>query len=197
MTVEGRPPADVSIVVPTYRRPGILHETLRALLGLDGSGAAIEVLVVDDGHDAASAEVVTALQRPGVRLEYHRPQGKGAAAARNHGARLARHAILLFVDDDIILKPDSLTRDRRALERFAPCAVNARWEFAPELLNNLQSTPFGRYRIEVEKWVKARLHKAPVADRYLEAEGLTACNLALLREVFGRLGGFDESFPHA
>jgi GT2 family glycosyltransferase len=49
----------------------------------------------------------------------------------------------------------------------------------------------------VEKWVKTGLARAPLADRYLEVEGLTACNLALLRDDFWRLGGFDESFPHA
>jgi GT2 family glycosyltransferase len=197
MTRGSRLPDDVSIVVPTFRRPAILCETLSALLRLDVPKERLEVFVVDDGRDDASAAVVAALPSDGVRLEYQRPQGRGAAAARNHGARLARHGILLFVDDDIILRPDSLARYRRALESFAPCAVNARWEFAPELLRGLGSTPFGRYRIEVEKWVKTGLARAPLADRYLEVEGLTACNLALLRDDFWRLGGFDESFPHA
>lgn len=192
-----RLPDDVSIVVPTFRRPAILRETLSALLRLDIPDGRLEVLVIDDGREDASAEVVATLPSDVVRLEYHRPEGRGAAAARNHGARLARHGILVFVDDDIILRPDSLARYRRALNCFAPCAVNARWEFAPELFRSLESTPFGRYRIEVEKWVKTGLGRSPLADRYLEVEGLTACNLALLREDFWRLGGFDEGFPHA
>ena len=81
--------------------------------------------------------------------------------------------MLLFVDDDIILRPDSLDRYRTALARFYPCAVNARWEFAPELLQGLNATPFGRYRIEVEKWVKTGLGRGPLEDRYLEVEGLS------------------------
>ena len=190
-------PDGVSIVVPTFRRPAILRETLRALLDLDFPAAQLEVLVVDDGRDDTSAEVVAAMPPGGARLEYHRPEGRGAAGARNHGARLARNGILLFVDDDIILKRDSLLRYRRALERFAPCAVNARWEFAPELLKGLMATPFGRYRIEVERWVKTGLARAPLEGPYQEIEGLTACNLAILRDDFRRLGGFDESFPHA
>jgi GT2 family glycosyltransferase len=49
----------------------------------------------------------------------------------------------------------------------------------------------------VEKWVKTGLGRAPLEDRYLEVEGLTACNLAILRDDFWRLGGFDEGFPYA
>jgi GT2 family glycosyltransferase len=198
----GRPhgnrlPDDVTIVVPTFRRPAILRETLSALLDLEFPAELLEVLVVDDGRDEASAQVVAGMPTRGARLEYHRPEGRGAAGARNHGARLARNGVLLFVDDDIILKRDSLLRYRWALEHFAPCAVNARWEFAPALLEGLRATPFGRYRIEVERWIKTGLARVPLEGRYQEIEGLTACNLALLREDFWRLGGFDESFPHA
>jgi GT2 family glycosyltransferase len=190
-------PDGVTIVVPTYRRPAILRQTLHALLDLDFAAERLEVLVVDDGRDEESAAVVAALPSRGPRVEYLRPESRGAAGARNQGARRARHGILLFVDDDIILKRDSIDRYRRALQQFAPCAVNARWEFAPDLLEGLKATPFGRYRIEVEKWVKTGLARAPLEGRYQEIEGLTACNLAILRDDFWRLGGFDESFPHA
>jgi GT2 family glycosyltransferase len=188
---------EVSIVVPTYRRPDILRETLTALLAVDFPKERLQILVIDDGRDDETARVVSDMVSGVVRLEYHRPSGTGAAAARNHGARLARHDLLLFVDDDIILKSDSLCRYQAALARFYPCAVNARWEFSPELLQSLKRTPFGRYRIEVEKWVKTGLGRAPLESGYQEVEGLTACNLALLRDDFWRLGGFDEGFPYA
>ncbi len=190
-------PKGVTIVVPTFRRPAILRQTLHALLDLEFPAAPFEVLVVDDGRDEESAAVVAAIPSAGLRLQYHQPEGRGAASARNHGARLARNGILLFVDDDIVLKRNSLVHYLSALERFAPCAVNVRWEFAPELLEGLMATPFGRYRIEVENWVKARLARVPLEGRYEEIEGLTACNLAIRRDDFWRLGGFDESFPHA
>jgi len=196
---QAREAAGTSVVVPTYRRPAALEETLRALLAMEaGAGEPLEIIVVDDGGgQEMAADVVAALQSPGRRMAYVVSPGSGAAAARNHGARLASGRTLVFVDDDIVVRPDSLLRQQEALATFAPCAVNSRWEFSPELRRELLSTPFGRYRVEVEAWVKSRLERRLLTGAYFEMEGVTACHLALLRDDFWRVGGFDETFPFA
>ncbi len=104
---------------------------------------------------------------------------------------------LVFLDDDIVVKPDSVARLRRTLSTFQPCAANLRWEFAPDFAAQLETTPFGRYRKEVEAWVKAGLARESLSGSYSEVEAVTACNLALRHEHFRLVGGFDESFPHA
>ena len=189
--------ATVSAVVPTFRRPEILAETLRALTATDYPPDLLDVVVVDDAAEPATTRVVSAFEGGAVAVRYRSQKRRGAAAARNLGARLATGKVLLFVDDDIILRPDSVRRQLGALARYAPCAANTRWEFTPALLEALELTPFGRYRLEIERWVKSRIEKKRLDGPYLEAEGMTACFLAIERDHFWRIGGFDEMFPYA
>lgn len=189
--------AVVSVVVPTFRRPEILADTLHAVTTLDYPSDLLEVIVVDDAADAATARVVSACQGGRPVVQYHPQERQGAAAARNVGARVAAGRVLLFVDDDIVLRPDSVQRHLRTLAHYAPCAVAARWEFAPALIESLRGTPFGRYRIGLERWVKSRIDTRRLDGPYLEAEGISACNLAIAREDFWRVGGFSEAFPYA
>jgi glycosyltransferase involved in cell wall biosynthesis len=85
-----------SVVVPTRDRPGALDACLRAL---DAQTLrASEIVVVDDASrdEDAVAAVVGRHQRARV----VRGAGRGPAAARNLGARVARGRIICFTDDD-------------------------------------------------------------------------------------------------
>jgi glycosyltransferase involved in cell wall biosynthesis len=53
----------VSFVVPTYRRPDALAQTLDALLLLERSVEDFEVIVVDDGSGDGTADLVDSLTR--------------------------------------------------------------------------------------------------------------------------------------
>src|SRR5690348_16921300 len=118
----------VSIVVPTFHRPRALRETLSRLLALDYDPTRYEVIVVDDGADATTAEIVGGLQGDGVKLTLDAQDRRGAASARNRGARLAGGELLLFIDDDIVVAPDHLQRHRHTREQHAGALVNGSWE---------------------------------------------------------------------
>jgi len=93
--VSGPPPA-ISVVVPTRDRTGSLASCLDAL---DAQSApSFEVVVVDDAsRDARGVSDVVA-RSPRARVV--RGTGRGPAAARNLGARMARAELLCFTDDD-------------------------------------------------------------------------------------------------
>lgn len=80
----------LSIVIPTFRRPGDLARLLQALEGQGAEDA--EVVVVDNSPEGGA--VVT----PGTRL-IHEPR-PGVAHARNAGVAAARGRFVLFIDDD-------------------------------------------------------------------------------------------------
>jgi GT2 family glycosyltransferase len=193
----------VSIVVPTFRNPGPLSETLASLRALEYPPARYEIVVVDDGSNDGTAGAVEALKGgkpPAVR--YHEQPRAGAAAARNQGARLASGEILIFVDDDMLVPPGLIARHLEALRRHAPAAISGFREFAPELAAQLGSTPFGRFRLAVEP----RQEWGERYERDIEESGgncrphpggLTANDLAVRRDDFFRIGGFDEEFPYA
>jgi GT2 family glycosyltransferase len=187
----------VSFVVPTFRRPDVLAATLAAVARTAFAGDQLEVIVVDDGADADTREVVerARAELPGVR--YLSQQNRGVARARNLGAREAQGDILIFLDDDIVVEPEHIQGHLAAIHSFENALVNGHWEFSPDVAAQLESTPFGRFRIGVERWIKDGIAKTPLDDGRLAPEAVTAANLSVERELFWTLGGFDEDFPFA
>ena len=190
-------PVHVSFVVSTHRRPQALRETLVRLQALDYPRAQYEVIVVDDGPDHSTRRMVAELGAGDVAITYLAQQNAGVARARNLGAARARGELLIFLDDDILVEPDHVARHLAVRETYGDCLVNGHWEFAPELMALLQQTPFGRFRLGVEDWVKAGISKEPIGDGRLRPSGVTACNLSISASRFRAIGGFDESFPFA
>jgi GT2 family glycosyltransferase len=188
-----------SIVVPTFRRADALRDTLAALLTLDYDRDRYEIIVVDDGDDGSAERVLAGFENPGVRIRLERQQRQGAARARNRGAQSADGDFLLFCDDDMVVSASDLRARVRAFERHGDVAVTARWEFSPTATSALQATPFGRYRIELEREFQDGAAGAPLPEdpQSLRMELLGAATMSLARERFLEIGGFDESFPLA
>jgi glycosyltransferase involved in cell wall biosynthesis len=102
---------EVSVVVPTHNRSGLLALTLRSVLWQHDVD--LEVIVVDDGSTDDTAQVVAALGDPRTRRIHH-PTPQGVSAARNHGTTEAAGDWVAFVDDDDLWAPDKLTRQLQA-----------------------------------------------------------------------------------
>lgn len=185
----------VSIVVPTFRRPQILRSTLESLLALDYP-AGYELIIVDDGDDDATAQVIDDLAGS-VRPTLLRQRQRGAASARNAGANASSGDLLLFCDDDMILKPDHLTLHVETHDAYPNAVVGGNNWYTPRAQEALEATPFGRYRLQLERDFRAQLREVPLNGDCAEASVLAACDLSISRHAFKELGGFDEAFPHA
>lgn len=192
----------VSIVIPTFRNPGPLRQTLESLRQLDYPSDRYEIVVVDDGSRDGTAAAVDAVAGELPPVRYHAQSRGGASRARNQGARLASGEVLIFVDDDMLVPPTLIDHHLQALENHAPAVISGYREFAPGLVAELSTTPFGRFRLEVEprqEWgegYEERMRATDIGCRP-HPEGLTANDLAVRRGDFFHIGGFDEEFPHA
>lgn len=93
----------VSVIIPCYRQGRYLARSVGS--ALEQSYPAIEVIVIDDGSDDETGEVVHSL---GDRVRYVRRANGGPAAARNTGVAVARGKYLLFLDADDLLHPDAV-----------------------------------------------------------------------------------------
>lgn len=188
----------VSVIVPTFRRPAALSSTLRALSALNFPPGRYETIVIDDAADEATRELVEETARSAVPdIRYFAQPNSGVATARNRGAQLARGDVLIFLDDDMLVEPNHIRRHLAARASHGDCVVNGHWDFAPEVKKALTATPFGRFRIEVEDWVREGIAKRPLDDGRVMPAAVTACNMSIDRRRFLELGGFDESFPFA
>jgi glycosyltransferase involved in cell wall biosynthesis len=188
-----------SIVVPTFRRPDALRTTLAALLALEYDRSRYEVIVVDDGADEMTAEVVDGFDGCGVSVALERQRQRGAASARNRGVGLASGDLVLFCDDDMVVEPSHLKMHLAPRRRHGDVLVSAAWQFAPGVEAALRETPFGRYRIDLERRYQFEAAGTPVDGDpgCLRMPLLGSGNLSLRREAFWELGGFDENFPVA
>jgi len=94
----------VSVVIPTFNRKDSLLRTLDSLNGQTYSAHRYEVIVVDDGGDDGTGEIVNmSFSFP---LRCFRQPNQGDAIARNFGALQSRAELLVFLDDDIVVEPE-------------------------------------------------------------------------------------------
>lgn len=94
---------EVSIVVPTYNRRCSLQQTLFAVAQQDYPVTRFEVIVVADGCNDGTVELLQRLQSTlPYRLRWIVQEQSGPAAARNAAIAAADGAIIAFLDDDVV-----------------------------------------------------------------------------------------------
>jgi glycosyltransferase involved in cell wall biosynthesis len=103
---QSRRKLEISVIIPTYNRHDSLLETLDSLSRQTLGASRFEVVVADDGSTDATSGIASLSYPFGLR--YLKQTNQGAAAARNHGARISRGQLLAFIDDDITLEPSYL-----------------------------------------------------------------------------------------
>jgi glycosyltransferase involved in cell wall biosynthesis len=154
---------EVSVVIPARDAAATIPAALDGL-ARQRSSVAFEVVVVDDGSRDATPALARAA---GARVVAG--EGRGPAAARNLGAAAAAGALLAFVDADCAPEPGWLDGLLRA-------AADA------DLVQGRVLPPDG---VEIGPW-----------DRFIAVTseyGLyETANLAIRREWFERLGGFES-----
>lgn len=108
----------VSVIVPTLNRAELLAGCLKSLAEQSFPQERFEVLVVDNGStDGTAALSEAAMRGAGIaNLRYVLEPEPGLLSGRHRGALLAKGALLVFVDDDIIAAPGWLAALVRAFD---------------------------------------------------------------------------------
>ncbi|MGB8647038.1 MAG: glycosyltransferase family 2 protein [Anaerolineae bacterium] len=96
----------VSVIIPTRNRAAMLRQLMETLARQSLPPDRFEVVVVDDGSSDETPQV--AQGRYPFAVCYCQEGHQGGAMARNTGAGASRGALLVFVDDDMLLEPDYL-----------------------------------------------------------------------------------------
>ena len=168
----------ISVIIPVYNGEKFLPRCLDALKST--SYQQYELIVVDDCSTDRSDEI--SRDKGALVLRTSRQSGPGAA--RNLGAQEAHGEVLLFVDADVVVKPDTLER------------VAADFMDHPEV-----AAVFGSYDDEpAEKnfisQYKNLFHRFVHQQARSEAETFWAGCGAVRRDAFLALAGFDaERYP--
>lgn len=108
-------------MIPTFRRPDLLRQSIRSALAQD-SDVRFEVVVVDNDSDAAGANAIDALVRSfaDTRLRlYRNSHNLGMFGNWNRCIELARGAWLSILNDDDLLHSDFLRSTMAQMQRQA------------------------------------------------------------------------------
>lgn len=160
----------VSIIVPAYNAQKTIRECIHALLALEYPRK--EVLVINDGSNDGTAEIVNQLN---VRLI--NVKNGGAARATNIGIMNSKHDLVVSVDSDAVLEKDWLNK---VIPEFRDEAVAV----------------VGGYPETANKSVWGRLMGYEVESRFDEAtkdlDHLYTMNTAYRKKALLSTGYFNE-----
>lgn len=183
---------ELSIIIPTCDRGAVfdrsLEEVLKAIQEVDA-----EVIVIND------SKISRPLVPPSPRVSLLDNPRSGVASARNLGASKSQGAIILFVDDDIVISAESVRHILRVHRENPHIALNLDWMYPPELMQMLDKTTFGRF-LSTHNMTTFKGWYADVTwkDQDLfESRSVASFHLSLSREDFMKTGGYDEQFPFA
>ncbi len=175
----------LAVIIPTHNRRASVERTLRAFSTQSCLTRSVEAIIVADGCDDGTAEIARERWPMPVRvLEQTR---QGAAAARNRGAATATADVLIFLDDDIEVRPRFVSAHvrahgddpRRVVIGYLPPNVQERRDFFAVMLRSWWEAMFDRMRDPG--------HRFSYSD-------LLSGNFSIRRSFFWQAGGFDEAF---
>lgn len=187
----------LSVIVVAADSGPMLRECVRLILS---SNLSLELILIDNAsRDGVPAAIERAYQHQSrLKVVYsHRNLGFGRAV--NLAAKQARGPSLLVLNPDCLLGEDELIR-LLALQEARPkagligaviCDADGRpdpasWRRDPLLRRSLNSL-LGRSgeKVNIEQEIPAEV---------IEAEAISGAVMLMTREMFQRLGGFDEGY---
>ncbi|MFB2975440.1 hormogonium polysaccharide biosynthesis glycosyltransferase HpsN [Microseira sp. BLCC-F43] len=186
----------ISVVIPTYGREEPLRDTIADVLQQDYPN--YEVLVVDQTktHQRETQAYLEKLAADG-KIRWFCVDWASLPGARNYAARRATGEIILFIDDDVQLKPGYLAAHaRNYIDRPEVGAVAGR------VFDRMKLTDSGG-ELTIEDlppqamdpgiaWYYIDLVHTVKPQQVISARG---CNMSFRREIFTKYGlHFDERF---
>lgn len=178
-------PLRLSVVLPTFNRPGSLQSCLAALLHQAADASAYEIIVVDNNSSDSTRDVIAGIADRRVRTV--REPRQGLSFARNSGVAAARGDLVAFTDDDVEPEPHWVARIITAFAGHPEVdglggPVLPAWEAPPPAWLTRQH------------WGPLALQDHGDAERTFDAGspiGLVGANVAFRRRVFDELGMFS------
>lgn len=176
---------ELSVIICSYNRAVSLGNTLTGIGDMTGlNGLDWEVLVVDNGSEDNTAEVVTRFGRSGpFPVRYVREEQRGLSFARNRGVSEARGALLAFTDDDVLVDRLWAANIVKAFRTFDPACIGGRI--------------FPLWERPKPKWLCEELHKKLALLDYgdeplvLETPSVWGANFIMKAEACRFYGPFD------
>ncbi len=185
---------DLTVVVPTFRRPRMLEKTLASFAAARiPQGARVEICVVDNNSQDETPQLVEAWKTrmpPALSIRYVLERESGSSHARNAGIRTTTAELVGMIDDDEEVAPQWIEVALRAFQDdptldFIGGPYLPSWEQPPPAWLPVADYP------AVIGWVEAGDKPRPYDGTYPGI--LMGGNAVVRREWFDRIGFYASN----
>lgn len=175
---------DISIITPIYNCSSNISNLVLALQSQD-IDRTTEIIIVDNNSTDRSFEIAQNFARiPNITV-VNQSQSQSVAATRNKGIKLANGEILAFIDGDCIPELDWLSQGIQCMQDNKVERVGGRINIRP---------------LSAKGSIYSLIEALFCYDQESAVNGVGACitpNLFVKRDVFDKVGVFNETFPEA
>lgn len=176
---------NLSVIVPAFNAEATLPALLESLSVQ--SYRDFEVIIVDDCSQDDTPQIVRSFPYKLIQL----PENHGPAYCRNMGANYAQGEILVFTDSDCRVAPNWLENiDKYFLQNHFE-AIMGRLVLTPSTLLGDSISALG-----FPAGGAIGFDKIWKVDQEGFTDSLSSCNCAIRKDIFIKVGGFDELFPY-
>lgn len=199
---------DISIIITTYNWSKALELALNSIVA-QKTQAQFEILIADDGSRSDTKQLIDRIKSTtplAISHVWQEDQGFRAAASRNKTAALAKGQYIIFLDGDCVL-PNYFVQRHFELAKTGFFVGGNRILLSEKFTNNVLTKKIDLSNKKYSYWLFGRilgycnrvlpLLKRPLGswrEKKQKWQGVKTCNLAVWREDFKAVNGFDESF---
>ncbi|QFS48210.1 glycosyltransferase [Nostoc sphaeroides] len=167
-----------SVIIPAYNSEKTIKHTIQSVLNQTFTD--LELIVINDGSQDSTLEVVTQIQDSRIKV-FSYPNA-GGNVSRNRGLHVAVGEFVSFLDADDIWTPDKLNSQLKALQENITAKVAYSWT---DYIDENGEFILSGKRINLNGNVYDNL----LLNNFLE----NGSNPLICRKALITLGGFDES----
>ena len=111
-----------SVVIPTYNRAHLISDTIQSVIQQYFTDW--ELLLVDDGSEDNTKEVIEAISKTDKRIRYIYQENAERSAARNNGIKHAKGQYICFLDSDDQYLPNHFETFKHEIDKLnSPIAL--------------------------------------------------------------------------
>lgn len=175
--------SDVSIVIPTYKRPGL---AVKAAKKIRQFHPGVEIIIVDQ----ESTSAISKKEQGTLKIAYFNLSKANTSSAKNKGIEESKGEIIFFFDDDIEITKNTIPAQLAQYSDETVVGTSGR------VINDGEKTP---KKSAVETGKTNRMGTKFLLQYWSTKKQAIdfpyGCNMSFRKSTLKAAGGFDERFP--
>jgi glycosyltransferase involved in cell wall biosynthesis len=175
-------PPLVSVIIPAYNAERFIARTLCSVMAQTYQN--LEIIVVDDGSEDRTAEIVHQFGQMDQRIHLVQQQNAGVAAARNRAIQQANGIFIAPIDADDLWHPENLEKQ---VNRLLPAPPSVAVVYAWSMDIDQCDRPLAGFHAAK---LEGQLHATLLAHNFIG----NASSTLMRRDALLSIGGYSEQF---